>query len=170
MNLFKEAIRSALEEYLEALRKAIDGLTPAEARWQPTLHTNHIAWLVWHMARVEDAWVNRRLRGITEVWVADGWAGRFGMDTESAGAGQTIEDVRAMPDIPLTDLMAYFDAVRTFARQYFDQATNEDLDRTYEHPRLGTVTGTWVVGHLLIEEAQHAGQVALIRGMMRPGV
>jgi len=75
-----------------------------------------------------------------------------------------------MPDIPLTDLMAYFDAVRTFARQYFDQATNEDLDRTYEHPRLGTVTGTWVVGHLLIEEAQHAGQVALIRGMMRPGV
>ena len=170
MNLFKEAIGSAIEEYLEVLRKAIDGLTPAEARWQPTLHTNHIAWLVWHMARVEDAWVNRRLRGSTEVWVTDGWAGRFGMDAESAGGGQTIEEVRAMPDIPLADLMAYFDAVRALTRQYFDQATDQDLARTFQHPRLGTTTGTWVLGHLLSEEAQHAGQVALIRGMMRPGV
>ena len=170
MNLFKEAIRSALEEYLEAVRNAIDGLTPAEGRWQPTLHTNHIAWLVWHMARVEDVWVSRRLAGSTEVWVAGGWASRFGMDTESAGAGQTIEEVRAMPDISLTDLMAYFDAVRALTRQYFDQATDQDLARTFQHPKLGTITGTWIVGHLLIEEAQHTGQVALIRGMMRPGV
>jgi len=169
MNLFKEAIRSAFEEYLDALRKAIDGLTRAEARWQATLHTNHIAWLVWHMARVEDAWVNRRLRGTTEVWVTDGWAGRFGMDTESVGAGQTLEQVRAMPDVSLSDLMLYFDAVRALTRQYFDQVTDEDLSRTYEHPKLGTVTGKWVVGHLLVEEAQHTGQVALIRGMVRPG-
>jgi uncharacterized damage-inducible protein DinB len=168
MNLFKEAIRSALEEYLDALRKVIDGLTLAEARWQPTPHTNHIAWLVWHMARVEDVWVNRRLGGSAEVWVADGWASRFGMDSESAGAGQTIEQVRAMPDVSLSDLMAYFDAVRALTRQYFDRVTEEDLSRTYEHSKLGTVTGTWVVGHLLVKEAQHTGQVALIRGMMRP--
>src|SRR6266704_390748 len=51
---FKEAIRSGLDEYLQALQRAIEGLTPAEAYWQPTLHTNHIAWLVWHMARAED--------------------------------------------------------------------------------------------------------------------
>ena len=167
MNLFKEAIRSGIEEYLEAVRKAIDGLTPSEARWQPTLHTNHIAWLVWHMARVEDAMVNRWMRGATEVWVSGGWAGRFGMDPESAGAGQTIEQVRAMPDIPLGDLMAYFDAVRGLTRQYFDQATDEDLARTFNHPRRGAVAGTWILGHLLIEEGQHAGQVGLIRGMMR---
>lgn len=170
MNLFKEAIRGGLEEYLDVLRKTIDGLTPAEARWQPTLHTNHIAWLVWHMARVEDAWVNRRLRGATEEWVAGGWAARFAMDPDSTGAGQTIEQVRAMRDIPLVDLMAYFEAVRGFTRQYAEKASDEDLARTYDHPRLGKVTGTWIMGHLLIEEAQHLGQVALIRGMMRPTV
>ena len=27
--------------------------------------------------------------------------------------------------------------------------------------------GTWIVGHILIEESQHVGQVALLRGMMR---
>ena len=46
MDAFKEAVRSGLEEYLQSLERAIDGLTPAEARWQPTMHTNHIAWLV----------------------------------------------------------------------------------------------------------------------------
>jgi len=170
MSAFQEAIRSGLEEYLQALQRAIEGLTPAEAHWQPTLHTNHIAWLVWHMARVEDRWINRNLRGTTEVWTTDGWADRFRMDPESNGFGQTIEDVRAMPEVPLTDLMAYFDAVRAVTRRYLDQATDEDLAREYSHPRMGVITGAWIVGHILVEESQHTGQVALIRGMMRgPG-
>ena len=167
MNAFKEAIRSGLEEYLQQLQRAIEGLTPAEARWQPTDHTNHIVWLVWHMARVEDRWVNQVLRGTTEVWIAEGWAKRFNMAPEGSGAGQTIEEVRAMPDISLTDLMAYFEAVRAVTRQYLDQATDADLVREYRHPRLGVITGIWIMGHLLVEESQHTGQVALIRGMMR---
>jgi hypothetical protein len=121
MSTFKAAIQSGLEEYLQALQRAIEGLTPAEMRWQPTLHTNHIAWLVWHMARVEDGWVNR-LRRRPAVWQADGWADRFHMDPTSSGAGQTMEEVRAMPELPLTDLMAYFDAVRVVTRYYLDGA------------------------------------------------
>ena len=167
MNAFKDAIRSGLEEYLQELQRAIEGLTPDEARWQPTDHTNHIAWLIGHMARVEDRWVNQVLRGTTEVWIADGWAKRFNMVPESFGAGQTIEEVRAMPDISLTDLMAYFEAVRAVTLQYLEQATDADLVREYRHPRRGVITGIWIMGHLLVEESQHTGQVALIRGMMR---
>jgi len=89
------------------------------------------------------------------------------MSPEAHGGGQTMEDVRAMPDIPLTNLMAYFEAVRAVTRHYLEKATDADLSREYHHPRLGVVTGTWIVGHLLVEESQHAGQVALIRGMMR---
>jgi uncharacterized damage-inducible protein DinB len=167
MSTFKEAIRSGLGEYLQELRHAIEGLTPTEARWHPTVHTNHIAWIVWHMARVEDRWVGQYLGGTTEVWIADGWADRFNMNPESHGYGQTMEDVRAMPDIPLTDLMAYFDAVRAVTQRCLDQATDADLSREYHHPRLGVITGSWIVGHLLVEESQHTGQVALIRGMIR---
>jgi hypothetical protein len=28
-------------------------------------------------------------------------------------------------------------------------------------------TGTWIIGHLLVEESQHLGQVAYIRGIIR---
>ena len=165
MSAFKEALRSGLEEYLERLQIAIEGMTPAEVRWQPTMHSNHIAWLVWHMARVEDSWVSR-LRGTTQLWTTDGWADRFGMDPESTGSGHTSEDVRAMPEIPLGDLMAYFEAVRAVMRQYLDQATEADLSRTYDN-RGRDRSGTWIVGHILVEESQHTGQVAMIRGMLR---
>lgn len=167
MNAFKEAVLSGLEEHLQELKRGIEGLTPAEARWQPSIYSNHIAWLVWHMARVEDRWVNKYMRGTIEVWIANGWIDRFRMDPESHGFGQTIEEVRAMPEIPLTDLIAYFDDVRATTRRYLDQATEGDLSRKYNHPRLGEITGTWIVGHLLVEESQHTGQVALIRGMIR---
>ena len=166
MDAFKEAIRSGLEEYLQSLERAIDGLTPAEARWQPTMHTNHIAWLVWHMARVEDSWVSRLLRGSTQVWNADGWADRFGMDTEDNGFGQTSEDVRGMPEIPLSELMAYFVSVRAVTRQYLDHASDSDLLQEYSS-RGSDRTGSWIVGHILVEESQHTGQVALIRGLIR---
>jgi uncharacterized damage-inducible protein DinB len=166
MSTFKEAIQSGLEEYFQGLKRAIEGLTPAEIRWQPTLHTNHIAWLVWHLARVEDGWVSR-LRRCPAVWQADGWADRFRMDPASSGSGQTMDEVRAMPDLSLTDLMAYFDAVRAVTRRYLEQATDADLAQEYPHPRFGSRTGSWIVGHILVEESQHVGQVALLRGMIR---
>ena len=166
MSAFKEALRSGLEEYLESLKIGIRGLTPAEARWQPTMDTNHIAWLVWHMARVEDSWVSRLREGTPQVWTAGGWADQFGMDPESTGSGHTGEAVRAIPEVPLGDLMAYFEAVRGVTRQYLGQATAADLSRTYHH-RGNDRSGAWILGHILVEESQHTGQVALIRGMIR---
>ena len=167
MNAFKEAIRSGLEEYLEGLMRAVQGLTPAELRWQPTLQTNHIAWQVWHMARVEDRWVCKFLKNTTEVWVSEGWADRFGMDHESVGFGHTMEEVRSMPDISLTDLMAYYEAVRAVTLKWLEQATDDNLLKEYHHQQRGPVKGTWIVGHILVEESQHTGQVAMIRGMIR---
>src|SRR5262249_60664433 len=84
MSTFKEAVQSGLEEYLQALTRAIEGLTPTEIRWQPTPHTNHIAWLVWHIARVEDGWVSRLRRG-PAGWQGGGGAGRLPTDPRSGG-------------------------------------------------------------------------------------
>ena len=44
MSTFKEALLSGLEEYLQRLQVAIEGLTPAEMRWQPTMHSFGRTW------------------------------------------------------------------------------------------------------------------------------
>lgn len=164
---FKDAIRSGLEEYLDGLKRAVDGLTPAELRWQPTLASNSISWIVWHMARVEDRWVNRVLRGDVERWIRDGWHEKFGMSEEAHGFGETEAQVRAMPEVAMSDLLAYFDAVRQSTLAHLEHMTPADLEATYSHPRRSGITGAWILGHILVEESQHLGQVAYIRGMIR---
>ena len=164
---FKDAVKSGLDEYLEALKKAVDGLTPAELGWQPTLASNSISWIVWHMARVEDRWVNRVLRSDVELWIRDGWHEKFGMSKEAHGYGETEAQVRAMPEMAMSDLLVYFDAVRHSTLAYLEQMTSADIEDSYAHPRLTGITGSWILGHILVEESQHLGQVAYIRGMIR---
>ncbi|MDA1297186.1 MAG: DinB family protein [Chloroflexi bacterium] len=165
MNGFPATLQSAFDEYLTALKRGVDGLTTSEVYSQPSPQSNHIGWLVWHMARVEDRWVNRILLSTAEEWNAGGWDKRFGMDPESNGAGQSIEEVKSMPQIPVPDLLEYFDAVRARTNAYLDKLTDGELEREYQHPRFGVVTGSWIVGHIIVEESQHTGQVAFIRGM-----
>ena len=89
-------------------------------------------------------------------------------ESNQYGTCQVLETCGAcwtMPESPLGDLMAYFEDVRAVMRQYLDQATDADLSRTYHH-RGRDQSGTWIVGHILVEESQHTGQVAMIRGMM----
>ncbi len=167
MNQYVATLKSAYDEYLQQLKQAVDGLSHDEAYSQPTPHSNHIAWLVWHMARVEDHWINGVLTGKGQVWNRGGWDEKFGMDAENRGAGQTIEEVVAMPHIEMADLLAYFDAVRAETGPVIDSLDEETLGREIEHPRFGTITGRWLVGHIIVEESQHTGQVALVRGMKR---
>lgn len=167
MTDFKDVIKSGLTEFLDGLKKAVDGLAPVELRWQPTLFSNPILWIVWHMARVEDRWVNRVLRGGVELWISDSWHRKFGMTEEAHGFADTIEQVRALPEVTMSDLLNYFDAVRQSTLAHLERMTPPDLETTYPHPRRKGITGTWILGHLLVEESQHLGQVAYVRGIIR---
>ena len=165
---FRDVVRSGLDEYLEGLEQAVDGLTPVELAWQPAPSSNNITWQVWHMARVEDRWVNSYLRQSTEVWIADKWYSKFGLQPEDHGARQTAEDAAAMPELPMADLMSYYAEVRKSTNAYVNGLTADDLGKSYSHPRSNPgPTVNWVLAHLLVEEAQHLGQVAYVRGMLR---
>ena len=165
---FKDAVRSGLIEYMEGLEKALDGLTEDELRYQPAIHANFIEWIVWHMARAEDRWVNLALREDVDIWVKDGWYKRFGIDPDNYGREDTAEMMRAMPKTNVNEMMEYYRSVREVTLAHLDAMPVEDLDKAFHHPRRKVaVTGAWVWGHILVEEAQHLGQIAYIRGIMR---
>ena len=77
MKNFKDAIISGLDEYLEALLKALDNLNSHELRWQPSLESNNIIYLVWHMARVEDNWINKVIGGNETIWEKNNWGSKL---------------------------------------------------------------------------------------------
>ena len=72
MNEYKRAIISGLEEYLMLLNKSISDLSLSELRWQPSLESNSIIYLLWHMGRVEDNWINQVIGGKESVWMRNG--------------------------------------------------------------------------------------------------
>ena len=167
MNKYKDAVVSGMQEYLDGLKRALDGLTPAELRWQPTLGSNHILWIVWHMARVEDDWINERVDGGNGLWLRHGWREKLGFETEGSGFGDTPDDVRAMPDVSIDAVMGYYEAVRNASLIVIGGLTEKDFEKKVPHPRLKNLNLRWVLGHVLIEEAQHLGQIVYLRGMIR---
>ena len=168
MQPFLQAIDSGLNEAFEKLNRALDGLSDDELHWRPALESNTIDWMVWHMARVEDNWINIRLRESESIWDRDGWADRTGVDEPSNGFGLSAEEIRAIPAFDVPMVMEYYEAVREGTREYFaNEMKVEDLSKESTYPRYDPVTYAWVLGHLLCEEAEHLGQIEYLRGMMR---
>ena len=166
MNPYKDAIASGMQEYLGGLKQALDGLTTAELRWQRTLYSNPILWTTWHMARTEDEWMNERVQGGNGLWLRHGWREKLGFETKGSGAGDTLEEVRTLRDVRVDAVMAYYDAVRTVALNVLESLTDGDFEKEIPTTR-GTCSLRWVLGHLLVEESQHLGQIVYVRGMIR---
>jgi len=76
----------------EAVDAIVDGLDVDALATRPDPEANSIAWLVWHLTRVEDAEVSAAA-GLDDLWSADGWADRFvlPLDRADTGYGHTVE-------------------------------------------------------------------------------
>ena len=116
----RQIIRMALEEYYEELTKALDGLTPEERRFQPGPDSHHIDFVVWHMARVEDVWVQGFARDVEPVWTRDGWSDKLGIPPNHGGYGYTAEQVRDLPRFDFSDVIEYYESVRKETFAYLD--------------------------------------------------
>ena len=78
-------------------RDAVEGVDLAKLTQAPAPGTNPIAWLVWHMARVQDHHI-AELIDEDQIWVHDDWARRFGLDADPSniGYGHSADDVAAV--------------------------------------------------------------------------
>ena len=164
---FRDVVKLGLAEYMEDLQKALEGLTPEERRFQPGPESHHIDYTVWHMARVEDSWMNRGIRREPQVWNRDGWDEKLGLPERDNGFGYTAEQVANFPKFDLDGLMSYYSAVRTDALKLIDSLNSEDLERVPNPERNPDHTIAKILSHVMIEEAQHVGQIAYLRGLQR---
>lgn len=161
----RRILQRAFDEYFEGLMKALAGLSAEERRFQIRGDTNHIDFIVWHMARNEDNTISACAR-LPELWGQAGWYERFGLAEEADGCAFTVEDVTAFPAVDAEQLGQYFADVRKRTQSFLDSLLEEDLDLPLS-PSAPDVPIAQVLSHLIVEQGQHLGQVALIRGMQR---
>ena len=165
----RELIRWGLEETARDKAIAMNGLTAEERRHQPGPESNHIDFLVWHIARVEDMWIQMFAQGKPAIWQEGGWAEKLGIDHNELGFGFTIEQARDLPVYDYDLMDEYANEVRQSTLAYIDSASVEELSKPRETPvpAWNPFSVGFALTRILVEHNQHVGHIAYIRGMQR---
>ena len=82
--------------------ETLAGLTGAQLRLIPPGGEHSIAWLLWHMTRIEDVTMNLLVAGGTQVWATEGWQVRLKIGPCHTGNGMDaagVADISAALDL-----------------------------------------------------------------------
>jgi hypothetical protein len=160
-------LQEAFGRILPIATRAVDGLTADQLAARPDPDANSVAWLVWHLARVQDDHV-AEVAGTEQVWTSAGWSQRFGLplDDGDIGYGHSSEQVASVrvdtPDL----LTGYLAAVGEATGRYLAGLSGDDLDRVVDDRWDPPVTLAVRLASVLSDDLQHAGQASYVRGLV----
>lgn len=149
------------------VHRVVGGLSPEQLAFQVDPEANSIAWLVWHLTRVQDDHV-ADVAGTEQVWTAEGWAGHFGLPVDDAatGYGMSDDEVDAVR-VPSADLLlGYSRAVHARSAEFLRGLSDDDLDRVVDTRWDPPVTLGVRLVSVLSDDLQHLGQAAYVRGLL----
>lgn len=163
----REILRDSFTRLIEHADDLTDGLTDDVAYYQPAPEANTITWLIWHTARMQDAQVCD-IAGIEQAWFRDGWVDRFALDLprDAHGYGHTPEDV-AKVRAPADLLAGYYHAVHKLSLEYVASVSADELAKIVDERWTPPVTASARLVSVIDDAAQHLGQAAYIRGLVR---
>lgn len=162
----KELLQEAFGRLPGLVRQVLDGLSETDLQRRPSGTGNSIAWLVWHLGRVEDAQVASG-SGLEQVWKAQGFVSRFGLpladsDTGYGHSSGQVDAVRAPREL----LLEYYQAVHRQTAKVLDDIDDPGLDRVVDtHWDPPVTLGVRLVS-ILGDCLQHAGQAAYAKGLL----
>ncbi len=148
------------------VHQVVGGLSPEQLAFRPDAQANSIAWLIWHLTRIEDDHLAGAAQ-TSQVWTADGWAARFRLpfDDTATGYGQHADAVAAVRVQSAELLTDYHDAVYTEAIRYVQRLSDADLGRIVDERWDPPVTLGVRLVSVISDGLQHAGQAAYVRGL-----
>jgi uncharacterized damage-inducible protein DinB len=167
MTTANDLLIDGFDRVRESVRAVLDGLDEDRLAARPDSRGNSVAWLVWHLSRVQDDHV-ADAAGAGQLWTSGGWVERFRLpfDVGATGYGHSAEEVaqvRASADL----LGAYHDAVHRASVDYVATLTDADYDRVVDERWDPPVTLGVRLVSVLNDTTQHAGQAAYVRGLIQ---
>jgi hypothetical protein len=163
--LSTDLMMDAFGRVQEAVHAVLVGAGPELLEYRADSQANTIAWLVWHLSRVQDDHV-AELRDGPQVWAAGGWRRRFDLPfaPTATGYGQTaaeVAEVRVGADL----LRGYFDAVHEQTIEFLGTLHEDDFSRIVDIRWTPPVTLAVRLVSVIGDDLEHAGQAAFVRGL-----
>jgi hypothetical protein len=167
MTSAREILQDAFDRVHELVPEAVGGLTAEQLLWRPDAEANHVAWLVWHLSRVQDDHV-AGVAGAEQAWTAGGWSSRFGLPypDDAIGYGQSSDEVGAFVLADPGLLTGYHEAVHELTRSVLDRLSDEDLSRVVDDSWDPPVTVAIRLVSVVNDIGQHVGQASYVRGLI----
>jgi hypothetical protein len=127
--------------------EVLDGMDDATLRCIPPNGEHSIAWILWHLARIEDVTMNILVAGGWQLLEREDWLEKMGTTIKDTGNAASVEKVtRLSQTLDLDNLKAYRIAVGQCTRQIVNQLTPNELRQKVDPDRIIQirVTGSMV--------------------------
>jgi uncharacterized damage-inducible protein DinB len=161
-----QLLTDSFDRVRESVHSVVDGLSEDQLAWRPEGTANSIAWLVWHLTRVQDDHI-AEVADREQVWTSAGWDERFALpfDRSATGYGHRPDEVAAVR-APAGLLAGYYDAVHEQTIAFVRGLSTDDLDRVVDEGWDPPVTLGVRLVSVVNDDTQHVGQAAFVRGML----
>jgi uncharacterized damage-inducible protein DinB len=168
MTASTELLSDAFGRIHDVVHRVIDGLTVDDLAERVDDDANSIAWLLWHLTRVQDDHI-AEVAGSEQLWTSDGWADRFGLpfSADETGYGQSSGDVGEVNGVSGEMLGGYHDAVHERTVRFVEGLDDADLGRVVDTRWDPPVTLGVRLVSVISDDLQHAGQAAFVAGMLK---
>src|SRR4249919_2381594 len=119
-----DLLMDAFGRIRDTVHEVVTGLTPEQLAFRVDGDANSIAWLVWHLTRIQDDHV-AGVAGTEQLWTSAGWYERFGLPfpPSAIGYGFSSDDVAAVQVSSVDLLLGYYDAVHEHTISYVQTLT-----------------------------------------------
>lgn len=162
-----DLIADALDRVKDTVHTVLDGLDEDHLTVRIDPDANTIAWLIWHLTRVQDDHL-ADVAGSAQVWTTDGWSERFGLplDDSTIGYGHRSDEVAAV-EASAELLGAYHDAVNARSHTWLQTLGAQDLGRIVDDRWDPPVPLAVRLVSVVEDTLQHVGQAAYVRGVLK---
>ena len=167
MTTTAEWLIDAYERVGQIVHRVLEGVDEATLAARVDPEANSIAWLVWHLTRIQDDHL-AHVAGREQVWTGGGWVGRFALpfDASATGYGQTSDEIGQVRGVPAEVLAGYYDDVQAASTAYLRELTDDELDRVVDERWNRSVTLGMRLVSVLADDLRHAGQAAYVKGLI----
>ena len=161
-----DVLADAFGRVRQIVHHVVDSSNPEQLMFRPDGQANSIAWLVWHLTRIQDDHI-AGVAGTEQLWTSKGWAERFGLPfaASATGYGQASEDVAAVRVESGELLTGYHDAVYEETLRYLRGLADDELARIVDASWDPPVTLGVRLVSVISDNLQHAGQAAYVLGL-----
>jgi hypothetical protein len=161
-----DVLVDAFERVRHTVHRTVDGLSPEDLLYRPDARANSVAWLVWHLTRIQDDHV-AAAAGTEQIWMTHGWREKFALPLppSDTGYGHSSDDVAAVQVTAPALLLGYHDAVHEHTLAFLRKLEPSDLDRIVDRSFDPPVSLGVRLVSVFDDCMQHGGQAAYVRGL-----